>query len=312
MGENSLRKLRSDREHDLRPHEAACDPGEPTRRQLAFGNGWTVAEVICTAGPQDRPFEEQHLRTSVSIVVSGSFQYRTSTGRQLMTPGSLLLGNAGDGFTCGHEHGTGDRCVAFWYDQEFLERTAAGVGMTRSRFHTPRLAPVRRLSALVALASELLMGTDPAAFEELGIRALTQAIQLQDGCEPRPNDAEPGALARVTRVVRMIENDPDVPHDLASLAHIARLSPYHFLRTFEGVTGTTPHQYLLRMRLRRIAVRLRTERGRILDIALECGFGDVSNFNRVFSRRVWGQPACVPRQPWRIPTAKQNSLIKLA
>jgi AraC-like DNA-binding protein len=80
----------------------------------------------------------------------------------------------------------------------------------------------------------------------------------------------------------MIEGDPDAPHDLSSLAQIARLSPYHFIRTFERVTGTTPHQYLLRIRLRRAAIRLRTEREKISDIALGCGFGDISNFNRTF------------------------------
>jgi transcriptional regulator GlxA family with amidase domain len=80
----------------------------------------------------------------------------------------------------------------------------------------------------------------------------------------------------------MIDHDPEAPHDLRSLAQIARLSPYHFLRVFEGLTGTTPHQYMLRMRLRRAAVRLREEPGKIADIALSCGFGDVSNFNRTF------------------------------
>jgi len=57
---------------------------------------------------------------------------------------------------------------------------------------------------------------------------------------------------------------------------------YHFFRTFEGLTGTTPHQYLLRIRLRRAALRLRTEPTPILDVALDCGFGDVSNFNHAF------------------------------
>ena len=238
--------------------------------------------MICNAGPQDRPFEEQHSRISVAIVVSGSFQYRTSTGRELMTPGSLLLGNASDCFTCGHEHGKGDRCVSFSYSEAFRERIVSGAGIPRSRFRTPRLAPMRALSSLVALASELLIGGDPAGFEELGIRLLAQAIQIQNGNRPRKGEAEPSSLARVTRVIRMIENDPDVPRDLVSLAQIARLSPYHFLRIFESVTGTTPHQYLLRMRLRSVAVRLRTEPARILDIALDCGFGDVSNFNRAF------------------------------
>jgi AraC-like DNA-binding protein len=66
------------------------------------------------------------------------------------------------------------------------------------------------------------------------------------------------------------------------MAAEARLSPWHFLRCFEDLTGTTPRQYLLRTRLRRAAVRLRDETTRIVDIAFECGFGDISNFNRAF------------------------------
>lgn len=254
----------------------------PQRRQLASGDGWKASDLVCASGPLDKPFEEQHLQTCVAIVVSGTFQYRTSAGCELMLPGALLLGNAGDYFTCGHEHGIGDRCVSFLYTQEFCDRFKTSSSLVKSRFKTPRLAPTRALSPLVSRASELLAGADQAAFEELGILVLAQAIQIERGVVPRPTDAEPSSLARVTRVIRMIDCDPEVPHDLSSLAKIARLSPYHFLRMFEGLTGTTPYQYLLRVRLRRAAIRLREEPTRILDIALGCGFGDVSNFNRAF------------------------------
>ena len=44
----------------------------------------------------------------------------------------------------------------------------------------------------------------------------------------------------------------------------------------------TPHQYVLRARLRQAAMRLAVEPARIIDIAFDCGFGDVSNFNRAF------------------------------
>lgn len=241
-----------------------------------------VSDVLCMAGPQNRPFEEQHSRTSIAIVLSGTFQYRTSTGRELMTPGALLLGNAGDCFICGHEHGTGDRCVAFSYSEEFCERFASDVGVSKIRFKAPRLAPVRDLSPLVVRAAGLLAEAGSATCEEVAAGVLARAIQAECVNRGRPAGAGPSALAGVTRVVRMIENDPEALLDLRSLAQIARLSPYHFLRTFETMTGTTPHQYLLRVRLRRAAARLRSERTKIVDIALGCGFGDVSNFNRAF------------------------------
>jgi AraC family transcriptional regulator len=69
---------------------------------------------------------------------------------------------------------------------------------------------------------------------------------------------------------------------LADLAREAGLSPYHFLRTFARVTGVTPHQFLRRTRLREAALRLVAQPDNVLDIALDTGFGDVSNFNRVF------------------------------
>jgi AraC-like DNA-binding protein len=253
----------------------------PQRRRLASGDGWAVSDIVCTAGPQDQPFEEQFSQTCVAIVVGGTFQYRTAGGRALMMPGALLLGNRGDTFTCGHEHGVGDRCLSFSYTPEFCETVKAGAGIRKSRFQAPRLAPERALSPLISRAAEFLAGGDAAAFHELGIQLLAQAMQAEQGV-PRPAGEEASSLARVTRVLRMIDGDTDAPRDLNSLARIARLSPYHFLRVFEGLTGTTPHQYLLRARLRQAAVRLRRESGRIVDLALGCGFGDVSNFNRAF------------------------------
>jgi AraC family transcriptional regulator len=60
------------------------------------------------------------------------------------------------------------------------------------------------------------------------------------------------------------------------------VSSYHFLCIFQQLTGVTPHQYVLRARLREAAMRLTAEPAKILDIALDCGFGDVSNFNHAF------------------------------
>jgi AraC-like DNA-binding protein len=39
---------------------------------------------------------------------------------------------------------------------------------------------------------------------------------------------------------------------------------------------------VLRARLREAARRLATGRERVIDVAIECGFGDVPNFNRAF------------------------------
>ena len=213
-----------------------------------------------------------------------------------MTPGSLLLGNPGERFCCSHEHGTGDRCLAVSYKPEFFEPLSADAGGGGWRFGVARLPPIRALAPLVAKASALLAGAGSVTCEELGLQLAAKAIQITQSAVPRRAGAEPSSLARVTRVVRMIDNEPSMPHRLSSLAQIARLSPYHFLRMFEDLTGTTPHQYLLRARLRRAAIRLGTESARVLDIALACGFGDISHFNRSFRSEFGMSPRAYRRK----------------
>ncbi|WP_321476063.1 AraC family transcriptional regulator [uncultured Paludibaculum sp.] len=269
----------------------------PQAQVLARGGGWSVSEVVCTLGPRDRPFEERHSSVSIAIVAAGSFLYRSHAGRELLTPGSLMLGSAERNFECSHEHGTGDRCISFTYSPELFDRLDA-----EPHFHAMRLPPVRPLSPVIAQASAVLAGAAGPSWEELGIELATHAVQLDRGLSESPGSAGPGAIARVSRVIRAIECDPDAPHDLATLAREARLSPYHFLRTFQQVTGVTPHQFLLRQRLRRAALRLSTEPAKVVDIALECGFGDISNFNRNFraefgfSPRAWRKLGGAARQ----------------
>jgi len=64
------------------------------------------------------------------------------------------------------------------------------------------------------------------------------------------------------------------------------MSPYHFLRTFRGIVGMTPHQYILHTRLHRAAVRLRRTDDSIAAIAFDAGFNDLSTFNRRFRRKM--------------------------
>jgi transcriptional regulator GlxA family with amidase domain len=56
------------------------------------------------------------------------------------------------------------------------------------------------------------------------------------------------------------------------------------VRRFERVLGVTPHQYLIRARLRRAARLLTDSSLSITQIAYEVGFADLSNFVRGHER----------------------------
>lgn len=259
-------------------------PGRTTARSLARGEGWTVEDVICTSGPEDRPFEEQHSQFSIAIVAAGTFQYRSTTGHALMTPGSMLLGNDGQCFECGHEHGSGDRCIAFRFAPEYFEQISvdSGIAGKTLRFRSPRLPAVRESAAIVAQTCAALRGSTGVSWEELGVKLAAGVTRLLGGGLELPHDMRASTIARVTRSVRAIERDPSAELTLRELAAQAELSAYHFLRSFERLTGVTPHQYVRRMRLRDAAIRLTLERARVIEIAYDSGFNDVSAFNRAF------------------------------
>jgi AraC family transcriptional regulator len=258
-------------------------PGCTLPRVIARGRGWTVADVVCTCGPSDRPYEERHAGYSIAVVLAGSFQYRSPDGYALMTAGSLMLGNQGQCFQCEHEHGRGDRCVSFWYAPEQFERLAADAGVrTRAVFPVPRLPPLRALASLVARAGLGVTGTTDISWEELAATLAAHTVRLATGTPGDHAGLPRNAEARVSRALRIIDDDPHEELTLDLLADEAGLSPYHFLRTFERSTGITPHQYVLRARLRKAALRLADEAERITDVAFDCGFGDISNFNRAF------------------------------
>jgi len=256
---------------------------------LASGPGWRVTDVVCTAGPHDRPFEERHQDACIAAVTHGTFQYRTSQGDAVLAPGALLLGNQGTCFECGHEHAAGDRCLAFHYAPDYLEKVVATVpGARQSAFAVPRLPPVPALMPAIAAAEVAREEGDAAAFEEIALDLAGSVARTLAGPGRAARQPSRPDERRITRALRRIEGQAHEHLALADLACEAAMAPYHFLRVFRQVLGMTPHQFVLRTRLHRAAVRLRRSAEPIGTVAFDAGFNDLSTFNRLF-RDVMGR-----------------------
>jgi AraC family transcriptional regulator len=280
---STWQKLRSAHPSDpvreaLRQKSEQGLPGSAAGRLLAQGSGWLAQDVVCSSGPRDRPFEERHERVSVAVVLAGTFTYGNAYGRSLLTPGALLLGDVGGCFTCGHEHGSGDRCLAFHFEPACFEGIAADLGARNSRLGRNNLPTLRTLSPLVARA--IIAADTRTGFAELALDLAAAALHAAGECRlARISSLDE---RRVAAVVRHLEEHFDRPCSLDELARLAALSPFHFLRVFRAVTGLTPHQYLLRARLRAAATLLVTTHTPVTEVALCVGFEDLSNFTRSF------------------------------
>ena len=267
---------------------------------LASGTGWRVSDMVCTSGPGDPCYEEQHSSYSIALVTDGNFHYRTAQGSALMTPGSLLLGNEGACFECGHQHSRGDRCLAFHFSPEALEPVLRSVpGAKRLALSAPRLPPVPSVLPVLAAAQALRDESGgPEEFRELALRvagAVCAALG-EEGSRASRRSPTSRDERRVATALRRIEAQHGARLSVDELAAEAAVSPFHFLRIFEQVVGVPPGRYMLRTRLHRAAVRLRRSNDAIAAVALDCGFDDLSTFNRHFRRMTGVTPGAYRAQ----------------
>jgi AraC-like DNA-binding protein len=267
----------------------------PVVRSLGQGQDWSISEYICTAGPHDRPFEERREQFAIAAVIEGSFTYRGDTGRAVLHRGSFLVGNAAVCYECGHDHSTGDRCIAFHFAPAYFAEVAASIaGSSRFRFPAPMLPATAQLLPWLARIEARAALADRLAIEQAVPRLMEAVIGAVSAASPRPVRASARDERRISDVLRYIELHAADTLDLDTLAGVAIMSKYHFLRVFRQIVGMTPYQFLLGVRIRRAAVRLTTSSAPVAMIAFETGFGDLSTFNGRF-RDVFGASPTVYR-----------------
>lgn len=78
---------------------------------------------------------------------------------------------------------------------------------------------------------------------------------------------------------------------LENLSAVARLSKFHFLRSFKVSTGVTPHRFLIEIRMARAAELLRTTPSTVNWVAAQCGYRNHSHFATVFAEHIGQSPA---------------------
>lgn len=246
----------------------------------------TVSEFRCDAGPDDKPFAECRTDHSIAYVRSGSFGCHCRAGFFELVAGSLLVGAPGDEYTCTHEHVCGDICLSFFFSEDLVD----ALGGRRETWQVGATPPLPELMVLGELAQTAADGNSDLGLDEVGQIFASRFVEVVSG-EPR-RQVTPNARDRRRAVEAALWIDENSPAeiDLEQAARQAGLSPFHFLRLFSNVLGVTPHQYLVRSRLRHAARLLTDGDIAVTDIAYDVGFGDLSNFVRTFHRAAGMSP----------------------
>jgi AraC family transcriptional regulator len=246
----------------------------------------SVIDYRCDAHVNDAPVVELHDGFSVSYVRKGSFGYRARGAAFELVAGSVLVGHRGDEYVCTHDHACGDECLSFQLAPALVEE----IGERADIWRTGCLPPLPELIVLGELAQAAAEGRSDIGVDEAGLLFVTRFVEI---VSERKRALPPTAARDRRRAVEAalrIDACSHEPIDLESTAKDAGLSPFHFLRLFARVLGVTPHQYVVRSRLRRAARLLAEDARPITDVAFDAGFGDLSNFVRTFHRAAGVSP----------------------
>ena len=108
------------------------------------------------------------------------------------------------------------------------------------------------------------------------------------------------ALA-VQRMQDYLEAHPEREITLSDLAGVSLYSPWYSYRLFREYTGFTPADYQRRLRLSLSALQLKEGGCRVIDAAMDQGFGSVDGYTRAFLRAFGVTPGEYARNPVPIP-----------
>ncbi|HVV95830.1 MAG TPA: AraC family transcriptional regulator [Rhodanobacteraceae bacterium] len=269
----------------------------PKTTTLLDGAPISATDYRCDAGPHDAPYTELHRRFSLAYVRSGSFGYRYRGHVHELVAGSLLVGHAGDEFVCTHEHHAGgDECLSFRFPAETIDAFGERSARARAKlWRTGCVPPLAELIVLGELAQAAADGRSDVGLDEAGLLFASRFAEIVAGRARTHAIARPRDRRRAVEAALRIEANAHEPIDLEDAARDSGLSAFHFLRVFSASLGVTPHQYLIRSRLRRAARLLADATRPIGEIAFDVGFGDLSNFVRTFRRAAGISPRAFRR-----------------
>jgi AraC-like DNA-binding protein len=246
----------------------------------------SVSDFRCSAGPGDTPFVERHHCHSISFVRKGSFGCR-SRGRLFeLVAGSVLVGHPGGEYVCSHDHVRGDECLSFFLQPELVQ----AIGDQGDIWQIGCAPPLPELMVLGELAQAAADGRSDIGLDEVGQLFASRFVEVVCGRRAKPASATGRDRRRAVETALWIDAHSPRPIDLDAAAAQAGISPFHFLRLFSTVLGVTPHQYLVRSRLRHAARLLADHDRSVTDVAYDVGFGDLSNFVRTFHRAAGVSP----------------------
>jgi AraC family transcriptional regulator len=199
----------------------------------------------------------------------------------------------------GEWEGAAGFVVNFSFSPAFFQAMAKEMGLfeviSKSNWHH-FFAIDQRTEALCRLLMEET--EDQCPHGPLYFEPLARALALRVLGTVKKGERKTAVPPGIKRAVERLEKDFVEDLSLSELASLAKMSRSHFALMFRQLTGSTPHQYLLLVRLNhaRKLIGQRNPSLSLAEIAATSGFCDQAHLNRHFRRFFGTTPAAFRSQ----------------
>lgn len=150
----------------------------------------------------------------------------------------------------------------------------------RLELATDQLAEAAQL--ITRLEGEL--GERPAGYRFMARAHLMHLIGFLSRCYADTDAGERRSLLALGEVLSFIERHYDEEITIDRLSEIAAMSESSLMRAFRKVTGKSPIDYVVGLRVTKAAELLRNTDLTVTEVSFRCGFNDSNYFSRQFRK----------------------------
>ncbi|NQU41270.1 MAG: helix-turn-helix transcriptional regulator [Lentisphaerae bacterium] len=204
-------------------------------------------------------------------------------GNQLCGPGWLFV------------HRSGEHTIWRSPPGEHYECMVCAFTTADSKDEWPRAFPWHESEGAVSFAHEMLYAFHHTRVDTTILGDLVWS-QFRFRLDQYRRHEQHTMSPRLAAVMAYMDRHLAEPLSIATLATRVALSPSHLHARFREATGMTPHQYLIRQRMRAARHLLATTSAPIKSIAVDVGYANPENFCRAFKQHAHTTAAAYRRR----------------
>ncbi|HVI44988.1 MAG TPA: AraC family transcriptional regulator [Chitinophaga sp.] len=264
----------------------------------------SVHNFLCQCQDCTVSATEHQEKFSIAFIRQGNFVFKVFRNDLDAYNGMFLVCKPGFEHRVGHVHDMPDQCTIFSFPAESIARleeqaTALNWFLKNPDIHSTLVKATPEMEYLHHRIFRLLQKPHfPRLWAEqlmMDLFALVLSRGDRQQMAMLSMKQKRNYLPMIVQVKDYINDNLSDDISLPQLADIGYLSPFHFNRLFRQITGISPYNYLVQVRLKQASMQLLHTGRSVTDIAFDAGFNSLEHFSAAYKKQYGKPPSHIRR-----------------